>query len=66
MVSEAKRTTDFSNLYFEAEAEDEDIARATLIPNTPPSYTAADIICLKLGETKVEITVGNKPSSTNK
>jgi len=55
-----------SFFFTDAEAEDEDIARATLIPNTPPSYTAADITCLKLGETKVEITVGNKPSSTNK
>merc|ERR1712013_79677 len=55
-----------SFFFTDAEAEEEDIARATLIPNTPPSYTAADITCLKLGETKVEITVGNKPSSTNK
>ena len=52
--------------YFVAEAEDEEIVRATLISKTPFPYTAADITCLKLGETKVEITVGNKPSTTNK
>ena len=52
--------------YVVAEAEDEEIVRATLISKTPFPYTAADITCLKLGETKVEITVGNKPSTTNK
>eukprot|EP00090_Calanus_glacialis_P028282 TRINITY_DN45475_c0_g1_i1.p1 TRINITY_DN45475_c0_g1~~TRINITY_DN45475_c0_g1_i1.p1 ORF type:complete len:919 (-),score=251.02 TRINITY_DN45475_c0_g1_i1:238-2994(-) len=55
-----------SFFFTDAEAEDEEIVRATLISKTPFPYTAADITCLKLGETKVEITVGNKPSTTNK
>jgi len=55
-----------SFFFTDAEAEDEDVVRATLIPKTSFPYTAALITCLKLGETKVEITVGNKPSTTNK
>merc|ERR1712106_711863 len=55
-----------SFFFTDAEAEDEDVVRATLIPKISFPYTAALITCLKLGETKVEITVGNKPSTTNK
>jgi len=55
-----------SFFFTDAESEDEDIVRATLIPKTPSPHTAADVTCLKLGSTKVEIAVGNKPSATNK
>jgi len=55
-----------SFFFTDAEADDEEIVQAVLVPNTPSPYTAADITCLKLGETEVVITVGNKPSATNK
>ena len=55
----------------ENEAGEEDkasapVVAARLIDQVEAPHTGLVVTCLRLGEAKVEVILGNKPSSTNK
>ena len=54
-----------SFFYRDVEAEEDAVVRAEMVGGVEPPFSAAEVTCLQLGETRVMISVGNKPSSTN-
>ena len=49
-----------------AESEDEEVVTVTMLEEVEHPFTAARVLCHKLGEANIRVIVGNKESATNK
>ena len=49
-----------------AESEDDTVASVNMLEEVAHPFTAARVLCHKLGEAKIRVMVGNKESATNK
>ena len=49
-----------------AESEDEEVVTVTMLEEVAHPFTAARVLCHKLGEANIRVIVGNKESATNK